>query len=254
MTAPIPDIYLYCDRWCERCAFASRCAAYHVDDSVQRPEPLSFYDQKNEEFWFALEKHDASAVESAKRIAQSLKANPDEFEGMRVRSGYNLFHAKVIKNPLLSAGRTYEDNVDDWLDQQSEQGTIHMEEFAPGSVFQYGLEHVSPQEKENINRWLEVVMRYQLQLFLKLSRTFYIQSKEEEGTNEAEALPSSEGSAKTALIMMRRSLISWYLLKEYFPDDGAGVEKIMLHLYRMIRRLEADFPDVMNFIRTGLDE
>ncbi|MBN2614606.1 MAG: hypothetical protein JXR71_02845 [Bacteroidales bacterium] len=253
MTTPIPDIYLYCDRWCERCAFASRCEACHVDDTVLRSEPLSFYDQKNKEFWLSLEANYPAVVESVQRVAIDQKQNLDEFEGMRVRSGYNLFHAKVIKNPLLSAGRTYEDTVDDWLDQQSEQGILQMQDFIPGSVFQYVSETISPEEKEHVNHWIEVIMRYQLQLFLKLSRTFYIQSKEEEGGTQAEGLPASKGSAKTALVMMQRSLVSWFLVKDYFSDK-AGIENIMLHLYRMIRRLEADFPDVMKFIRTGLDE
>ena len=254
MTEKIPDIYIYCDRWCERCAYASRCEAFHVDESVKRDQPLSYYDAENKAFWTSLEAHYTDAVTYIRQQAETFGENLDAFEGMRVRSGYNLFHGKVMKSELLSSGRIYEDLVDDWLDQQSDAGLIGMQEMRPGAVFQIVSDMLPGDQVGRVNSWLEVIMRYQLQVFLKLSRSFYILSKEEQGTAKEEELPASDGSAKTAREMLIRSLVSWSLIKDYFPDALEGTQKILLHLYRMIRKLEAEFPKASEFKRTGFDQ
>ena len=43
----IAGIYNYCDRWCERCTFTSRCAVYE-DETGLSPEEL---DMSNKAFW-----------------------------------------------------------------------------------------------------------------------------------------------------------------------------------------------------------
>ncbi|MBN2639229.1 MAG: hypothetical protein JXR65_09120 [Bacteroidales bacterium] len=254
MIQKISDIYIYCDRWCERCAFGSLCEAYNVDDRVQRSKPLSFYDEENKLFWQSIDSHYDEVVDYLKKRSISMGASVDEFESMKVRSSFGLFHGKVIKNPLFPAGRTYEDMVDDLLDSLAESGKIQMKDMDPGSVFQFVSDELPEEEIVLVNHWLAVVMRYQLQLFLKISRVFYIQGKEEQNSTEIEDLPSATGTAKTVKEMMSRSLVAWFLLKDYFPEVSLVTNGIMLHLYRMIRKVEADFPDVDDFVRIGLDE
>ncbi len=41
----IPDIYNYCDRWCERCTLSARCAVF----AVEQASPSR--DRENEAFW-----------------------------------------------------------------------------------------------------------------------------------------------------------------------------------------------------------
>src|SRR6266481_3050097 len=33
----ISGVYNYCDRWCERCPFTSRCAVYEIDHQFDTP-------------------------------------------------------------------------------------------------------------------------------------------------------------------------------------------------------------------------
>jgi hypothetical protein len=47
MSRNIVGIYNYCDRWCERCTFTSRCAVY-VDESNLPSEEM---DMQNKAFW-----------------------------------------------------------------------------------------------------------------------------------------------------------------------------------------------------------
>ena len=43
----IPEIFNYCDRWCERCTFTSRCRSYESTSKLL-PEQL---DMNNKAFW-----------------------------------------------------------------------------------------------------------------------------------------------------------------------------------------------------------
>ena len=45
----IPGIYNYCDRWCERCAFTSRCMNFAMEQEFFRGQQDT--DSRNAEFW-----------------------------------------------------------------------------------------------------------------------------------------------------------------------------------------------------------
>jgi len=47
----IPGIYNYCDRWCERCTFTSRCLTFLTEEEKREsPVILPGSDEMNEEF------------------------------------------------------------------------------------------------------------------------------------------------------------------------------------------------------------
>ena len=47
----IPGIYNYCDRWCERCTFTSRCLTFLTEEEKKRESGYSpGSDEMNEEF------------------------------------------------------------------------------------------------------------------------------------------------------------------------------------------------------------
>ena len=47
----IPGIYNYCDRWCERCAYTSRCLQYQIEsEEDQSGEALRDFDALNAQF------------------------------------------------------------------------------------------------------------------------------------------------------------------------------------------------------------
>ncbi|MEF8943679.1 MAG: hypothetical protein V5B78_12905, partial [Desulfohalobiaceae bacterium] len=45
----IPGIYNYCDRWCERCAFTSRCMNFAMEQELFSGQQDQ--DLRNAEFW-----------------------------------------------------------------------------------------------------------------------------------------------------------------------------------------------------------
>ncbi len=48
----IPGIYNYCDRWCERCTYTSRCLQFQVEsEEIQSGDALRDFDALNVRFW-----------------------------------------------------------------------------------------------------------------------------------------------------------------------------------------------------------
>src|SRR5262245_22178318 len=47
----ISGIYNYCDRWCERCNFTSRCLTYERLPESSKSDDLAAHDLNNAKFW-----------------------------------------------------------------------------------------------------------------------------------------------------------------------------------------------------------
>ncbi len=61
----IPGIYNYCDRWCERCTFTSRCRVYESTDKLT-PEQNDIH---NEAFWKSISVNFTKAIKMLHEFA-----------------------------------------------------------------------------------------------------------------------------------------------------------------------------------------
>lgn len=64
----------------------------------------------------------------------------------------------------------------------------------------------------------------------------------------------SDGSVKVALIAMERSIGAWGKLQENFPAKFDIILDILLHLDRLQRKTEQEFPRAREFKRPGFDD
>jgi hypothetical protein len=98
---------------------------------------------------------------------------------------------------------------------------------------------------------LEVIRWYQRQIYIKLCRaTTGMICRAREG-NEYDP-QDANGSAKVALLGIERSVAAWATLQRHFPDH----EDIVLALgtlKRLLRYVEAAFPNARSFRRPGFD-
>lgn len=90
----IPGVYNYCDRWCERCAFTSRCMTYALSEETF-DSPAS-RDIRNKAFWDKLsgifEATRKMMAEKAKELGIDLDAVDDAVfpaAGAFVRPGFD---------------------------------------------------------------------------------------------------------------------------------------------------------------------
>ena len=100
---------------------------------------------------------------------------------------------------------------------------------------------------------LEVIRWYQYQINIKLMRA--IESKKREVSLELNDFPKdSDGSAKVALLGIDRSISSWNELLKYLPEQKERILNLSVHLNRLRKRVESEFPNARAFIRPGFDE
>ncbi len=254
-TDKIANIYVFCDRWCERCAYGSRCEAYAADETIRKKEMLQADDEKNRLFWESIHLSMQTVFPKIEAIATNEHVDLDIFEGLSKGKKFDLFQHKAVNNEVLKAGRKYEDAVDDWLDTMADEGELKMMEFLPGSVFRVNSDVLPEADKNRTNNLVEIVMRYQLQIYLKLSRLYYTRGREmEEGQNGKNDSNASNGAAKMVLELINRSVVAWWGILQFFPSQKKSIHDMLFLLMRLKKRIEKEFPQANEFIRPGFDE
>ncbi len=67
----IPGIYNYCDRWCERCDFTSRCLQFQMErEEEDLTSTSSTTEEANAEFWVKVTNAFSMAMELLEDIAE----------------------------------------------------------------------------------------------------------------------------------------------------------------------------------------
>ncbi len=246
----ISGIHNYCDRWCERCAFTSRCMNFAVSDE-QLEDPAA-RDINNGAFW--------------ERLGETLHASMELLQEAAVDRGIELTadtDAPGIDERLdqdardhecsQAAGR-YHKMVDAWFQQaepafaaKGKELTQQVEMDLPGDT---------PREDAGLLKdAVEVIRWYEHFIWVKLMRAIRGRMDEDLDGDEFDEYPKdSDGSAKIALIAMDRSLAAWGELFRQLSDCEDDILDILLHLDRLRKNTEAAFPNARAFIRPGFDE
>jgi len=215
----IPDIDRYCDRWCERCAFTSNCPYYHIERGSGPDIALDRPDVFNAAFWIELEEQ---LSELLKEMAEQL---PVPSSSAPVPSP----HQSAREHPCSKAALHYAGMVDAWKDS--------------GKIWP-----LFPEEAG------EIIRHYHCFLYPKLVRAIEVGMAKNSGHSSPYAGERAEGTAKTVLIAIDRSLAAWTMVYREYPEYEDAVLAILLHLDRLRKSVEALFPGSRNFRRPGLDD
>jgi hypothetical protein len=254
----IPGIYNYCDRWCERCSFTSRCMLYAMEEE-DRDDPAK-HDINSEDFWNKLSSIFKEAHEMLETMAAERGIDLGAVDVEQAKEEGNRRKEKTKSNPLARSAQHYVKLVNEWFDSEftdSEQrdagrtrGDLPIVDFD------------AEDRASDIQDAVEVVRWYQFQIAVKIMRGLSRDvsedgehSPEEEDEAQTENGQSdSDGSAKVALIGIERSIGAWAKLRELLPDKSHSILPIMLHLEQLLRATEQAFPKAQSFVRPGFDE
>lgn len=231
----ISGIYNYCDRWCERCSFTSRCLLYAtVNEDADDPAAR---DITNAEFWHKLGKIFRETQEMISALAAEqgidLSSIPEEF--LRDKRD----HVDVARKDELSVeAENYAFTINKWFDEQllqSEESDVQ-----------------SPSETEEAEA-TAVIRWYQFQIPTKIvrgliSRNDGFEQKLDDFSRD------SNGSIKVALIGIERSISAWRLMQMARPDLFNSIAPFLLMLEVLRCDIERAFPRARDFIRPGFDE
>jgi len=244
----IAGIYNYCDRWCERCSFTSRCAVCERTSDLAPGQN----DIKNKAFWNNLSQNFADAITLLHEAAdkQGTKIEPlDDDEWGTYKKQQKAGKAKANEHPIIKFSKEYGKQAGYLLEKNEslKKGAKEILQHA-----ELGIKNISDAKKElqELTDCLEVVQWYIFQIQVKFMRALPMMP----GEADDEAFASdSNGSAKVALIAVERCINAWQKIVQILPTAEDEI-LLLLALLQKIRRIgEETFPDARKFIRVGLD-
>lgn len=245
----ISGIYNYCDRWCERCPFTSRC----LNCTLVKEQfgDLEKIDELNEAF---LDKLSEMLHNTLTMIREMAKEQGIDLDAMDMENDPNqdYFQKESALEHLIShASESYAKDVDRWFDANE---YLFLEKEEELNRIQIISSQSNPaQEAEGINDAVEIIRWYQWQIHVKLQRA--IDSGSTEEALDLDKFPKdSDGSAKVALIGIDRSMAAWKVLLTVFPVQAKQILDFITMLEHIKSRVETQFPDARAFIRPGFDD
>lgn len=230
----IDGIYNYCDRWCERCPFTSRCLVYatEAEEVVSREEQ----DIANAAFCREL---DSVFQETLSLIPEWAAASGFDLTSLEDTSRKRK-RQHVDNHPLVITAKKYANSASDWFRRLDVEHTS---------------DNPSPQPNQEIDTARDVIQWYQYQIAVKTMRALSDRTEEFDLDTETSDSPKdSDGSAKVALIGIDRSMAAWRLMQLAAPESATSIIPLILQLARLRNRTESEFPDARQYIRPGFDE
>jgi len=245
----IPGIYNYCDRWCERCAFTSRCMNYALsEEEFDSPESR---DIDNQAFWDKLHGIFAGTLEMVREKAQEMGIDLDAIDLHEAAEQSERVHKAAREQPYSREAMKYIKMVDDWF--KSNEGLLEDKSDELQTLAEAGIPGTNPADEAlSIRDCLEVIRWYQHQIYVKLCRAAggMIRSMIE----EIECLQEdADGSAKVAILGIERSIASWAALLPHLPDQEPSILRLLAMLRRLLQQAETAFPHARALLRPGFD-
>jgi hypothetical protein len=245
----IPGIYNYCDRWCERCAFASRCRSYAMERSMKRM--IAKKEKQNAEFWAALEKTLGEAIDPAIKQADQLFTDPKIDPPI-----------SDLSDPMDEIEKDEMDRRDHFVRDEHPLGRRSMQYMHGVDQF-FKTDHPGepPADAPWRDAW-EVIQWYKIFIHVKLCRALHGMLDEREDDafadegddDEGVTTRDSDGSAKIAIIAMERSISAWSMIREHFPRDKQAILQMMGLLAHLRMLADQAFPHAREFHRPGFDD
>jgi hypothetical protein len=247
----IAGIYNYCDRWCERCTFTSRCAVYE-DESGLAPGEL---DIKNKAFWDRLGKNFMKAKvllqKAAEHYGVDLDAAQEEMQATEQRKERIKHESR--QHPISVLSFEYSGLGREWL--KTQPGMLDRLD-ALKTELTLGVESTDGAKKETstIKDSLAVIQWYLAFIHVKLMRALMGKLTFAEKQEQDEFPRDFDGSAKIALIAIERSMHAWSALFDILPDKEDDFLKILSLLEKIRAMVLNEFPKAPSFVRPGFDE
>ncbi len=237
----IPGIYNYCDRWCERCPFTSRCL--NCELAEEQFGDLESVDISNEQFWKKFSEVMQLTMDMIKEKAEEMGIDLDAIE-----IDESMEKEPPVPDLVEHLSKKYASAVNTWFEDNQ---SIYMEEESKEGLSLVSQENDVDQMVVDIEDAVEIIRWYQYFIHVKLHRA--CDSSDEE--KEDDGFPKdSDGSAKVALIGIDRSIAAWKILLPHLAMDGPQPIHLIEMLENLKPRVEKRFPDAKTFVRPGFDE
>lgn len=245
----IAGIYNFCDAWCERCLFTSRCRSFQLQQEASLANSQNSGDKLIQQLTEALNltkqyvenlsrKQDFSDTERPTEIqAQQLEHNAIGFSNNKQHALTNL-----AKDYLQLSGiwLKEEKNLLEQIGQQQirevELGLRNQENVMPLLV--------ALKDAWDMIRWYRTLIPVKTQSVVRALQ---------DPVDDTQLQNYYLGKIKLILVSIDRSLLAWQTIIQYVPEKTDGLLDLMALLSRQRREWETFFPDARAFKRPGLD-
>jgi len=261
----ISGIYNYCDRWCERCPFTTRCLVYATEKAADVTDDPEVHDINNAKFWSRLESIFQETHEMILEWAQEAGLDLEKLEAEAAQADREQQRQDAKQHELSLSARRYAEMVERWFGEEFEvEHNVHDDTTGKPR---------NTEDDIDVSDAIEVVRWYQFFVAAKVFRALMARDRpvidDEDRASEHifsdagldddeapfEALgDDADGSAKIALIAIDRSSSAWRILQGSLPEKADSIVPMLLELERLRRATEQTFPNARNFIRPGFDE
>ncbi len=236
----IPNIYNYCDRWCERCPFTEQCANYEKAGNTDLSDPNEF-----------IEKLQQSFTEAMKLVEKAFKEQGMDWEKLKEDAkNFELEEPTLSKTQeaLNQLSKQYHQIAGAWL--KTNNKLLEQKEIELRQKNRLGIN--IKKELEDINNALEYIHHYLFFIAAKVRRAFN-GLHDQSIMKESQIQNDSNGSAKIAIIATERSLGAWEIVRQSIPESEDELLDILSMLSQILRGMKGEFPKVNQFIRPGFD-
>src|SRR2546421_11615824 len=186
----ISGIYNYCDRWCERCPFTSRCLLYateQADPEVNDPETR---DITNEKFWRKLHDIFTETATMISEWAAEAGVDLDSVDVTEEMAEHEREMEAAEQDELSKMARHYATTVENWFrDEFVTEENVHHDVTS-------GSNPVS--EDLTVRDAAEIVQWYQFFIAVKLFRALSRPSSMDEESDDQDDLSADFLSAEEA--------------------------------------------------------
>lgn len=238
----ISGIHNYCDRWCERCAFTSRCRVFASDPANIEGLPDN---PDSPEFWDQLRNHFQDALEMLQNIAGSLessefgKDDEEESQGKepapeKSEQEHQDVYADAVES-FFQSNETYFFGQESGYEEKVKMGI-------PVDVEQLGF----LQEALRTIRW------FQHFIYPKINRAISDVDMEPDSPDDLQG--DGNGSSKVAMIAIQRSIDAWTFVQQIFPEKETEINYLIELLLQLKEKVEKAFPHWAKFHRPGFDD
>ncbi|MEA3361065.1 MAG: hypothetical protein U9R17_16890 [Thermodesulfobacteriota bacterium] len=244
----ISGIYNYCDRWCERCQFTSRCLNCTLAE--EQFGDLQGIDKFNDAFWQKFSEMLQDIFAMVKEMAKEEGVDIDSIDTEKIYNNEETIKENFLTDVISHISKKYAKSVDDWFNFN--EYSFYEKEDELNRIRLISSQNNPVKEAVNITDAIEIIRWYQYQVHVKLARA--CKSASEEAIDYDNFPKDSDGSAKVALIGIDRSIAAWKILLAYLPADKAEIINLIGLLENIKNRVENRFPCARDFVRPGFDE
>jgi hypothetical protein len=222
----IEGIYNYCDRWCERCSFTTRCLNFASSKDAPEDGP---------ELWDYLHNVFEATMLMLDEMMEKMGLDPEEIKNLEPPEEYD-----PREHPLYKKVYEFSFTIHKWLEKNKPgENDTDVFDIIPGNK----------KSDSRYNEAFEVIYFYNFFISAKIFRA--LTGIDEDESDEIQT--DSNGSAKIALIAIDRLIAAWSVAMEKLSEHEDEIIRFLIILSEIRKQTELAFPNARKFVRAGFD-